>query len=78
MSKWQPIETAPKDRTKVDLWIVEHAFPDKGSRLPDAYWDNDRWYTAQGYPIANWYWASHWMPVPPAPSDAKPKGKGSK
>jgi hypothetical protein len=28
---WQPIETAPKDGTVIDLWI-------NGSRTPDAYW----------------------------------------
>jgi len=33
---WQPIETAPKDKTEVDLWV-------DGARLPDCFYDDDGW-----------------------------------
>lgn len=33
---WQPIETAPKDGTEIDLWIVNDA--GNGWRQPDAFW----------------------------------------
>lgn len=41
MSDWQPIDTAPRDGTVVDLWMVGH--PAKGYRQVDAYfvWDRE-------------------------------------
>lgn len=33
---WQPIETAPRDGTVIDLWMVTEER--KGFRVPDAYW----------------------------------------
>ncbi len=71
MSNWQPIETAPKDGSKVDLWVI---FENGGHRVTDAYWTgNDRrgWmlgsdgYTQHQYttrPVV-----THWMPIPEAP-----------
>lgn len=36
---WQPIETAPKDGTVIDLWV---RFPDgTGKRVPDGFWDEN-------------------------------------
>jgi hypothetical protein len=36
--KWQPIETAPKDGTEIDVWC---RFGDGGGhRVPDAYWSD--------------------------------------
>ena len=39
MSEWQPIETAPKDGTVVDMWHVH------GFRIADVWWDetDERW-----------------------------------
>ncbi len=36
MMDWQPIETAPKDGTRFDLWMVDE--DGRGCRVADAYW----------------------------------------
>lgn len=39
--QWQPIETAPKDGTVVDLWFSERTYAgykSAGYRVPDAYY----------------------------------------
>jgi hypothetical protein len=68
--EWQPIETAPKDGTKVDLWVI---FKEAGPRrFPDAHW-NDKlggWqlgeYNALDYMTPPTI--THWMKVPPPPA----------
>lgn len=70
---WQPIETAPKDGTLIDLWM-----PGEG-RLADCYWSTDGdeeayWfqrYAESGSAFSIWNIdnkPSHWMPKPEAPS----------
>jgi hypothetical protein len=67
--QWQPIETAPKDGTAIDLWSVG------GFRYPSAAWDFIP-------PVNGWGWTdtnhhgsveeygpfSHWLPLPPPPA----------
>ena len=78
---WLPIESAPKDKTEVDLWMVDEQ--GAGSRLPDAYWgkgwdgklrvDREGWVAAnQDYDMYGlcdiWATPTHWMPIPPPPA----------
>lgn len=65
--EWMPIETAPKDGTKVDLWR-------DGERLIDWRWDEGSggWSFTYGYPVATAYLTkppTHWR-LPPAPPQA--------
>lgn len=64
---WQPIETAPKDGTPIDIWCG-------GFRYCDAYWDDKEqaWCTEDGeVPIRHIFGIEprHWMPIPGNPAD---------
>ena len=75
--EWQPIETAPKDGTQIDLWSS------KGFRVCDVVWDTisysvdgeddvDGWTDAGGHgSVEKAGPFTHWMPLPPAPSRQK-------
>lgn len=68
MVEWRPIETAPRDGTKIDVW---HG----GERMTDVYWSDiqDAWcFDGQfGHeeptPLAAFPLVRHWLPLPPAP-----------
>ncbi len=38
MMDWQPIETAPKDGSVIDLWVTCQS---DARRVPDAYWSHE-------------------------------------
>lgn len=68
MSKrvWQPIATAPKDGSDVDLWVG-------GERIPEARWERGRWsvwglsqYDCMGWVVVQGK-PTHWMPLPGPP-----------
>ena len=68
MSEWQPIETAPKDGTLVDLWIQ---WRDGGPwREADCTWVHGAWWTAgrEAPAEGETYKATHWMPIPDGPT----------
>lgn len=74
VSPWQPIETAPRDGTPVDLWITlsgGNAF-----RMADCYWRNERWeyhslpeygHSMELCPIESHWIPTHWLPLPKGP-----------
>lgn len=58
MSEWQPLATAPRDGTVVDLWHKD------GFRITDSWWDaEDRVWTCLFDDVE----LTHWMPEPPPP-----------
>ena len=68
-ARWQPIETAPKDGTLVDLWAGER-IADCAWNVPSNCWAERSVSSFSGRP----YWAvvnnpTHWMPLPTAPTN---------
>lgn len=74
MSEWQPIETAPKDGTNVDLWAKcwrAQADDFVYQRFTDCWWTKGDSMTGRhehwvGFESLSWY-PTHWMPLPPPP-----------
>lgn len=85
MSEWQPIETAPKDGTTVivgfdiaSVWIVRSACWDDGQGWDSTGFDSldeaRGWWSycnsVSSEKLEGIYEPTHWMPLPPAPSNA--------
>lgn len=63
-TKWQPIETAPRDGTWVLCYsegVISHAFWESNEFDGDCHWGGKDWY----YP--KWSQPTHWMPAPAPP-----------
>ena len=63
MSEWQPIETAPKDGTRVlvySSWVVKATDIARWIGPPHNIWKRDR----EGDVVK----ATHWMPLPDPPA----------
>lgn len=86
---WQPIETAPRDGTPIDVW-VEAADPALRSRITDVEWrrpTDSEWWVHGGDTIetdeATWHdcfgplgrieQPTHWMPLPNPPASPTPQ-----
>ena len=81
MTTWQPIETAPRDGTVIDLWVDGRRETDAswsfsrnaaGEAIADPAWDgweSPGYRTAGPYPsyIPNQRAATHWMPLSEPP-----------
>lgn len=67
-TEWQPIETAPKDGTRI-LAIVAGRHPDTGEPfIPDVVeWDGGRWFSENWWDDNALYSPTHWMPLPNPP-----------
>lgn len=83
---WQPIETAPKDGTVIDVWrdgmrdTVSWGFPPHECGEAGSYCDSD-WHSLKE---PGWVCSTfgeflgcehdpftHWMPLPPPPTDTE-------
>ncbi len=75
---WRPIDTAPRDGTRVDLWVIH---PDRpGYRETDCRWETDdegsEWFDrrggmVEGFKILDQPYlirATHWRPIPGPPA----------
>jgi hypothetical protein len=69
MADWQPIETAPKVGSVIDLWCVKD---DRSWRLTNAFWSPmwKDWRTSRGEVVAADV-PTHWMQVPDPPRGEK-------
>lgn len=71
--EWQPIETAPKDGTEIDLWTADGSW----GRIPDCKWrgkgEDACWYTRgdRGWDPVGGFVLTHWMPLPAPPESGK-------
>lgn len=79
MSEWQPIETAPKDGTKI---LVACAYGgveiSEWCELERFHWehvDGNLWRKVEEEPSCFWNsnHPTHWMPLPPPPPSTKEK-----
>lgn len=81
---WRPIETAPKDGTRIDVWVdrpvtingrVDRAKARGGYRLTEVWWD-DGWTMLGPVPFARVKHEgdeiTHWSPIPAGPSGESP------
>lgn len=66
MSEWQPIESAPKDGTRVLLWASgwRHPFVGHASTEPNMAWLDVPTPTATQIEV----FTTHWQPLPESPS----------
>lgn len=71
---WQPIETAPKDGTEIDVWLDIHASPSSfgwadAFRETEVYYKDGKWFHRQNGKELELYAAyiTHWMPIPEPP-----------
>lgn len=77
---WQPIDSAPKDGTKVDLWVrirpSKMDEPESYECFPASWWDSDRddWKLGRMCWHSKFYADAHiptnWMPSPTAPEES--------
>ncbi len=71
---WQPIETAPKDGTRIDLWGTTMPPEANGGyeRYPNMHW-HKRLGWVHPFKGVIGVRPQFWMPQPPAPSSSTPE-----
>lgn len=74
-SRWQPIETVPKDGCEVDLWCINISRGSDGAaRFPGMSWDGQRWEDWR-YILESKWRPTHWMPIPAPPEQVEKMAK---
>ena len=64
---WQPIETAPRDGTLVDLWFAGHGWD---CRVSDCFWGGNYWVRkGAGAYNDDPKIITHWQPLPEPPHE---------
>lgn len=77
---WQPIDTAPKDGTPIDVWVAyERGGKLTGERWPDAYWgtpefgdDSEECWrddVCDKIESNDRFIVTHWRPIPKGPGE---------
>jgi hypothetical protein len=72
MSEWQPIATAPKDGTPIDLWISgsNRRFADcRFHRGMWQHWWMDCFGSGMDWQSLDSHKPTHWMPLPTPPTE---------
>jgi hypothetical protein len=64
MSGWQDIASAPRDGTRIDIWLPADG---GGFRLADVYFDHKGRIIHRGLVGDLPRWPTHWREIPPAP-----------
>ena len=75
---WQPIETAPKDGTRILAWAYREGWQQDGPAQVVSAWHSGRW-CIMGATGRDRHWPdvkdscnpTHWMPLPPPPRNLK-------
>lgn len=79
MTDWKPIESAPRDGTEFQAWIMPEE-SDGGYWEPKARFNPDSevfelWgrvdYDQDGWDCYHWLHPTHWMPLPPPPQEGE-------
>lgn len=74
-NQWHPIETAPKDGTRLDLWCKlwrSHNDTWMYQRFTDCYWNDYKYIDnarAQWENMSDGWHPTHWMPLPQPPKE---------
>jgi hypothetical protein len=69
--EWQPIETAPKDESTILVWVKDDGIFGRGAVVFGRVFPSGN-VKADGHK-GDWL-VTHWMPLPPPPSDPAPVG----
>lgn len=78
--EWRDISSAPKDGTTIILWVREHYNDHEHMLWPCEYvhgelcWQiSDNCHLDYDYQILEDCTPTHWMPLPPPPTDKEPR-----
>lgn len=64
---WKDMTTAPRDGTRVDLWVAKFENPDSGFRMADCCWDGKHWRDSNGEVFLA-HRVMKWRNPPPPPA----------